>query len=60
MGQEGAAAVPVDAALHAALNYGLHVTFWGIFAFGLLTAFLAFLLPAKTLDELSGGIKQSA
>jgi MFS family permease len=60
LGQEGGTTLPVDAALHAALDYGLHVTFWGIFAFGLLTASLAFLLPDKTLDELSGGISQGA
>jgi MFS family permease len=45
-----------SAVLLAALDHGLHITFWGIFAFAVVTALLSFTLPSRRLDQLSGGM----
>ena len=44
--------------LRAALDYGLHLTFWGMFAVAVATALLALAIPARQLHELSGGMRK--
>lgn len=40
--------------LVAALNHGLHLTYWGVFVFAVLTFALAQLIPHRELSDLSG------
>jgi EmrB/QacA subfamily drug resistance transporter len=55
--EPGAAAVDANL-LHAALDHGLHLTFWAMFLAAAVTAVLAFTIPARQLHELSGGIRR--
>lgn len=51
-----AAAAPPPLHLRAALDHGLHLAFWGVFAVAVATLIAAFAVPTRELHELSGGI----
>jgi len=43
-----------DPGLRGALDYALRATFWGMAAFALIAAILAFMVPVRELEALSG------